>query len=406
MGAGRRPLTKRAIDAARHDGARTAQMIVWDGDVTGFGLRAYPSGAKSFVLFYRNADGRKRLHVIGGYPEITLDEARRQAKLRLAEVLRGGDPSADRRERRQAVTFGDLAGAYLEKHARLHKRSVRDDEQRIRDFLGPAWGPRKASTISRGDVAALHRRIAQKREAKRQGERTRGGPYAANRTLALVSHVFAWGEAEGLLPKAHPNPARGVRPLRETSRERWLSPAEVKGLLEALAAEPNVYVRAFFWVSLMTGCRKSELLGARWVDVDLEAGILRLPRTKAGRAHHVPLAGPARAVLAALPREAGNPHVFPGSRRGAALVNVEKTWRRIREAAGCPDARLHDLRRTVGSWMAQHGASLPLIGSVLGHSNQTTTAVYARLAEEGRRVALEAHAQRIVDVAGVPAVSP
>jgi len=387
---GRRRLTKRAVDAARYRGDGRRQHILWDGELRGFGVRVQPTGRKSWVLFYRTTGGRKRLYAIGRYPELTLDQARREAQRLAAEVQAGGDPVEERRQTREAPTFADLAEAYLERHARVHKRTARDDEQRIRDHLKPAWGARKADSITRADVAALHRKVGRK------------APYAANRLVALVSHLYAWGEREGYLSEGHPNPARGVRRYRETARDRWLTPEEVKGLLAALADEPNVYVRAFFWLALFTGCRKGELLAARWADVDLDRGLLRLPRTKAGRVHYVPLAAPARALLERLPREAGNPHLFPGLRQGDHLVNVDKAWRRIRTEAGCEDARLHDLRRTVGSWLAQNGASLPLIGAVLNHSNPTTTAIYARLSEQASRAALEAHGERLVHLGGGP----
>lgn len=156
---------------------------------------------------------------------MTLYNARKTAREKLTEAQRGGDPAGERLRARGAPTVAELAEAYLERHARVHKRTARDDEQRIRDHLTPAFGSWKAETVGRADVARLHRRIGEK------------APYAANRTLALVHHLFRWGEREGLLPEDHPNPARGVRRFREESRERWLSPAEVMGLLAALPRE-------------------------------------------------------------------------------------------------------------------------------------------------------------------------
>lgn len=388
----RRALTEKAVEAARYRGQGGAHCIVWDATLPGLGLRVYPTERKAWVLYYRTQAGRKRLHQLGRWPEITLAKARELARRRLVEVAEGGDPSADRTEARRQGLFGVLAEAYLERHAKRTKRSARDDAQRIRQYLKPAWGNQPAAAISRSDVAALHRRIG------------RAHPYAANRTLSLVSHIFNWGEAEGLLPEGHPNPTRGVRRFREQSRERWLTRAEVRALLRALAEEPSPYVRAFFQLALLTGCRKGELLRARWADVDLEAGLLRLPRTKAGRVHLVPLSEPAQGILRRLPRQVGSPYVFPAVRGRGHLVDVETTWRRIRAAAGCADARLHDLRRTVGSWMAQEGASLPIIGAVLNHSNPSTTAVYARLSEQAGRVALERHAESLLRATGEEAL--
>jgi integrase len=132
--------------------------------------------------------------------------------------------------------------------------------------------------------------------------------------------------------------------------------------------------------------------------VDLESGLLRLPKTKNGRIHYVPLAGHARRILEALPRDEGNPYVFPGRAEGVSLSvpTIDQAWRRIRETAEAPDARLHDLRRTVGSWLAQSGVSLHLIGHVLNHSSPMVTSVYARLQNESARAALERHAQAVL----------
>ena len=125
---------------------------------------------------------------------------------------------------------------------------------------------------------------------------------------------------------------------------------------------------------------------------------MRGPETKADRAHHGPLSEPALKILGELPHTADNPYIFPGRNPGAAMVNIERPWYRIRDAAGLKDVRLHDLRRTVGSWLAQQGNSLHLIGRVLNHSNLTTTQVYAHFGEDHVRVALEHHAERLLSV--------
>jgi len=274
----------------------------------------------------------------------------------------------------------------LEEHSRPHKRSWRDDEQRLAGYVVPAWGNRKAQGIRRADVAALHREI---------GER---GRYVANRTLALVSHMFSWAEREGLLPEGHPNPARGVRRFREESRDRWLKPTEVRAVVAAVEREPSLEIRAYFWLVLLTGCRKRELLRVQWRDVDLDSGLLQLRNTKNGRGHFVPLTEPAQLILKELPRREGDRHVFAGAQDDEPMTvgRVDSAWRRIRRAAGCEDARLHDMRRTVGSWLAQAGASLHLVGQVLNHRSPSTTAVYARLANDSAREALEGHSRAVI----------
>jgi integrase len=389
-------ITKRVVDSlgyGKNGSHARSQHILWDNEVRGFGIRVHPSGRKNFVLFYRFA-GRKRLVSLGGYPEITVEQARGNARATLYTVSKGVDPvEEERHERQQTIDFGELADRFLEDHSKVHKKSARDDLQRIRDFLKPAWGSKPATSIRRPEVAELHLKIGKR------------ATYAANRTLSLVSKIFNWGTTVGLLPTEYPNPTRGIVRYREQSRDRFLSQEEVGRLLKAIDSEPSVHIRAFFWLSLLLGTRKSELLRAKWDDVDLKSAVLTIPETKALRAgrrsapHHIPLARPARRILRELPHEAKNPFVFPGARDGAALVNVEDAWRRARAAANVGDVRFHDLRRTLASWLAQGNVALGLIGAVLNHSQPQTTAIYARFGERDTRNALEAHASAVLKAA-------
>lgn len=382
-------LTKLVIDKATYQGGSEGNEwdVRWDAALPGFGVRVYPSGRKAFILRYR-VRGRKRLLTLGTYGPITLEQARALAKQRIGEVVQGEDPVAQRKKARQGETIRHLCEAYLERHA-AHKRSLRDDRRRIEQRILPAWGNRKADSITRADVAALHSRIGQ------------DAPYEANRTIALLSKMFELARRWGFVPENASNPAHGIDKYREHKRDRWVTYEELPRVTAAIAQEPNLYVRAALWLYLLTGVRKTELLKARWEDIDLVRCELRLPETKAGRIHYVPLSPPAMSLLERMPRETGNPHLLPSTKvPGHHLVNIEKPWRRVRKAAGVEDVRLHDLRRTVGSWLAQAGNSLPLIGRVLGHTNASTTQIYARLGDDPARKALAEHGERIAAVAG------
>ncbi|MCK7574873.1 MAG: site-specific integrase [Chromatiales bacterium] len=213
--------------------------------------------------------------------------------------------------------------------------------------------------------------------------------------------MFDLARRWGFVPEDHSNPARDIDRFKEAKRDRWVTPEELPRLAQAINEEPNQSARFGLWLYLLTGARKSELLRARWEDVDWTRAELRLPDTKAGRVHYVPLSGPALALLREIPRDEGNPYILPGKLEGAHLVNINKPWNRVRKAAGVEDVRIHDLRRTVGSWLAQAGNSLHLIGRVLNHSNQSTTAIYARFGEDSVRAALEQHGTRIIGAAGL-----
>lgn len=389
-------LTKSAIDrlvyakTPRNQGARTTypQDIYWDDDLPGFGIRIYPTGKKSFVLFYR-AKGRQHMMTLGPYGPITLDQARSSARKQLADIIDGGDPLTTRKHAARGEKVLDLCLTYLERHARVHKKSVRDDESRIRRHIIPAWGNHQIRSITRTDVAAMHHQIGQQ------------APYEANRVLALVRTMFKLARQWGYLDNNAANPAHDITMFKEKKRDRWLTPEELPRLAEAINNVTNIYARAAMWMYLLTGARKSELLNATWDTVDWHRKELCIPNTKSGRVHYVPLSGPALALLGDLPQHATNPYVFVGHKQGHHLVNIEKPWRAVRKAAGVEDVRLHDLRRTVGSWLAQAGNSLHLIGRVLNHSNQSTTAIYAQFGQDHVREALESHSHRILGAAGL-----
>jgi len=378
-------LTQKAIDAALPDGAGPWRML-WDHELPGFGVRVMRSGHKAFTLRYRTREGAQRMESLGDVRKITLAEARRLARERLADVVKGGDPVQERREARAALSVAELSALYLEHHCKPRKASYPDDAQRFRSHVIPAFGERKATDLTAAEVAAFHRRIGTDR-----------GLYTANRTLSLLGAMYAWALREGRIPAGTMNPARGVQKYREQSRARWLTPEEVRRVFGALKTESNPYVRGFFALALLTGLRKRELLGARWADVS--DGLLRVPRTKNRQPHLIPLSREAATVLESLPREYGNGHVFPGQRDGEPLcvATIDQAWRRIRAAAGVDDAHVHDLRRTLGSWLVQGGVSLHLVGRALNHESAEATRVYARFALENVRTALDAHGAAVRD---------
>ncbi len=390
-------LTKRVIDGITYQGRGGQRQALWDEDLSGFGLRVYPNGKKAFVLSYRVA-GRKRLMAIGAYGVLSLDEARKLVRKHLVSVDAGADPLEARQKDAQGETVKDLCAAYIERHAKPRNQSWKKDQSRIDRHILPAWGSRKAKAVTKKDVTDLHSKIGE--GAHRTSKTGKAAPYEANRTLALISKMFELAKDWEFVPGDFCNPARGIRRCKESKRDRWVNPEELPKLARAIDLEHNIYVRMALWLYLLTGVRKTELLAARWEDLDWQRKELRLGETKAGRVHYVPLSAPAMAILRDLPRLEGNPHILPGHIHSRPLVNINKPWTRIRKAAGVEDVRLHDLRRTVGSWLAQSGNSLHLIGRVLNHSNQSTTAVYARFGQDHVRQALEDHAARLMGVAG------
>lgn len=386
-------LTKRDVDGLAYAETSGKQQVLWDkvgsgkGEaLSGFGVRVYPSGKKSFVLFYR-LKGRQHIRVIGQYGPLTLDQARDRAQKDLAAVLDGKDPLEEKQKARRGTSFRDLCAAYIERHAKQHKKSWVEDQRRIDKYLAPALGSLRIDAITRADVAKLHDAVGQQY------------PYMANRCIEQLSKMFELAKVWGYVEETHINPAKGIQAFNEVRRDRWVKPDELPRLAKAINSETNLYGRQGLWLYLLTGLRRDELLNAKWDDVDWDRKELRVVETKAGRTHYVPLSEPALAVLQELPEQTGNPYILPGARQGQHLVNIEKIWQRVRQAADVKDVRLHDLRRTVGSWLAQSGNSLHLIGRVLNHSNQSTTAIYARFAQDHVREALEEHGSKLMLIA-------
>ncbi len=209
--------------------------------------------------------------------------------------------------------------------------------------------------------------------------------------------MFRLAKGWGFIELTAGNPAEGIERFKERKRKRWLKPEELPALAKAIDAEGNIYVRAVLWLYMLTGARKAELLGAKWEDVDWERGQLRLPETKAGEEQAVSLSAPALAILQALPRQEGNPYIIPGGKKGHHLVNLDKPWRQIRTAASLEDVRLHDLRRTVGSWLTQDGVDLNRIKEALRHADISTTLTYSRLHEDAAKPVMEEHGLRILE---------
>lgn len=389
-------LTKSVVDALRFQGAHAkAKCVYWDEEVKGFGLRVFSSGRKSFFFAYRFG-GRQRYLTLGDYGPLTPAQAREMALQRKAEVLRGIDPLATRQQDLRAKTVAELCSAYLERHAKPHNKSWQKDRDRIERYVLPAFGSWKVKGVARGDVARLHHKIGVERKH----------PTTANRVLALVSSIWAKAKIWGYLEEAASNPARGIERYAEKKRRRFVTRDEMPRLAAAIDAESGIYLKALIWLYLFTGLRKDELRTLRWAPdregkrghVDLEAGEITLPDTKGGEPLHLPLSSEARLLLEHVPRFEDNPHVFPGLKDGCPLVNVSKPWKRIKTRAGITDVRLHDLRRTVGSWLAQSGSSLELIGAVLNHADVKTTQIYARFHLDPIANALEAHGKLLREV--------
>lgn len=283
-------------------------------------------------------------------------------------------------------SFADFAQQWLELYAKPHKRTWTEDEGRIRLYMIPAWGERPVDSITRGDVAKLHTEIGKTK------------PYQANRLLENVSKMYACASDWGFVPTDYPNPAKGVKPFRENDRLRFLTEKEAKRLVECIQAEDE-YTRAAILLLLLTGLRKTAILKLRWENVNFDEGWIKVT-DKNDATIFQPLSSPAKAVLASLPRHISNPYVIVGAKPGKPRYTIQKAWERVRRHANLTDVHIHDLRRTVGSWLTASGAPLQVVKEVLNHSDIKTTLVYARVPSALKRDALDGHGERLKRLIG------
>ncbi|MFB3785072.1 MAG: tyrosine-type recombinase/integrase [bacterium] len=379
-------LTKHVCEKAVYSGEGKSWMAIWDEELKGFGLRITPAGCKSYIVACR-VHGRLRIFTLGRFGVLSVDQARRMAREKLVEALQGKDPGEERQKAVLGDRMKDLCAAYMEKQSLPHKKSWLKDRQRIDQYILPSLGNCKIESIRRLDIKNLHQRIGNQ------------APYQANRVLSLCSALFKYAMRIGMTVETFMNPCSGVERFKEKSRDRWVTHEEMPRLWEAIEREPNRYIRAALQLFILTGFRRSELLGLEWIHVNLEQKQIYLGDTKSGRPFYAPLSDLAVDIFRSIPRETGNPFVFCSTQKpGRHVVNITKQWDRIRREAGLQDVRLHDLRRTFGSWLATAGKSLPLIGRALNQSTQQVTAIYARLAMDPIREATQEHAQKILDI--------
>jgi integrase len=323
------------------------------------------TGARTFYV-YRKVLGRPQRVRLGAFPDIGIEQARKLCQRTIGAISSGRDPMADRREARvKGMNLGELWAWFLESWAKPRKRSWRDDEIRYGVHL-KQWSARRLTDITRADVAALHQRVADS-----------SSQTTANRVLALLSTMFNKARMIGW---EKPNPCAGVEKFEEQSRERFLSGDELKQFFTALEALEDLNWRDFFKLCLFTGARRGNVLSMRWEELNLTAGQWLIPgaKFKNGKPAVVHLPAPALVVLESR-KDNGSEYVFPATSAKGHAIQPKYAWEELCESAKLKDLRIHDLRRTLGSWQAASGTSLAIIGKSLGHRSQAATAIYARL---------------------------
>ena len=387
-----RPITDKLV--RNLEPSETGYRIFYDGGakrIAGFGVLITAAGNRSFILTYRNQDGRQRRYTIGTYGsnQWSVAAARKKAGLLKRAVANGKDPLETKQQTRAAPTMKDLCRRYEEEHLpKKRESSAGDDRSMIKHIIKPSFRSRKVAAVTHSDIDKLHQSL-------------KAIPYRANRTLALLSKMFSlaikWGWRAD-------NPVKGVERFPEAKRTGYLKPGEFEPLSKALVEYPVTVPRSelatqaanVIRMLLLTGARAGEVLQCEWSQLDLEAGEWIKPgsTTKQKTEHRVPLSDPALSLLKEILADAkkdekGEPvsrYVFPSRNPDKPISEIKDEWHAIRDMAGLKSLRLHDLRHSFASVLASKGASLPMIGALLGHSDPSTTARYTHLFSDPLRV--------------------
>lgn len=382
-------LTKRTVDNAA---IGESDYITWDEDLPGFGLRVFASGKRSYLVQYRSA-GRSRRYTIGLHGVLTPEAARREAKVLLGQVARGGNPAEDRKLDREAITVKELCARYLadlERGLILGKRgrpkkatTIVTDTGRIQRHLIPLLGSRRVRDLTRADITqAMKDIMAGKTRADVKTEKlrgraiVRGGAGAATRTIGLLggilSHAVELGIIEG-------NPAHGVRKPKDNVNGRRLSEQEYRALGEILrkATEDGQYTTAaeMIWVLALTGCRRSEIIKLRWSEIDFEGSCLRLTDSKEGASVR-PVGLPVLEYFEGRLEEGTEGYAFAGWTDDTPFGSFPNHWTKILGKTEFADITPHVLRHSFASIANDLGFTEATIAALVGHSRGTVTSRY------------------------------
>lgn len=356
----------------------------WSEQLPGFVLEVRSSGEATYYLRYQDAHGKQRAFKIGGRSSISFGNARDTAQRLRSEVVLGGDPAVAKANKKAIPTYADLSIQHLE-HAKGVMKSYQSLETIMRLHILPRWGRCRLNEITAQAVS------------KWLADKTEDGLALATveKIRVMFGRSFELGCRWGV-PGCEVNPTRGVqRPKFDNRRQRFLSSEEAGRLLAAAGKSLNPQLRPIVSLLLLTGARLSELLFAKWDHIDRERRSWLIPITKTSKSRYVPLAQAAIDTIEKLPRFDGCPWLIPNPETGKPFVSIKHSWQKARKDAQLQGLRLHDLRHTAASQLANSGIPLFTIATLLGHSDLKSSSRYSHLADTTLMAAAEAGASRM-----------
>ena len=373
---------------------------IFDADVRGFAVCIYRGGGRAFTLDYRHA-GRQRRMTFGRWPEWSVSAARERAKEIRREIDAGGDPLAQRGALREAPRVNDLIERYCAQHLpKLAERNAADQRSALAKMVAPVWGRKLVTEITSTDVDKLLTKVAEGRarphkekpnNRARKLQPAKPTPVRANRVGEVLRKMFTLAVEWGWCTD---NPAQRFHRRIETPRERFLSKGEIASLAAALDAAEDRRAADIIRMCMLTGARLGEVRQARFEQFNLEHLSWSKPpmMTKQRRAHRVPISDEAAAIVRQrqLLAPSGTPWLFAGDTPGQPVQEVRRFWAQVQKQCGLDEVHIHDLRHTFASLLVNGGASLEMIGKLLGHSQMQTTLRYAHLMDSPLRAGVDA----------------
>ena len=371
---------------------QSGQSVYYDtGTRDGLCVIITYGGAKTYYAYMKFQGVPKRVK-IGRVGQIKLFDARTKAHSLKELAVKGLDPSQERKESQSDITLRQFyENVYKPEYSLVYKKphSIENDDAIMKYHLGE-FHNRRLLTITQNEIERLHNKTKKTHS-----------PYTANRVLTLVKHIYNIAIKYGYL-FGHENPAVGIRKFPEKSRDRYLKPDEFGRFFDALGDEPNESFKNYILLSLFTGQRRGNVLALRWSDVDFHNGYIYFPDSKNGEPITVPMTGQLRELLLKIKQNAKSEWVLPSKKSVSGHFNSPKrSWEMLLKRAGIENLRLHDLRRTMGSYQAISGASLNIIGKSLGHKSTSATQVYARLSMDPIRDSIQKATDMMMDFLNV-----
>ncbi len=353
----------------------------YDNAITGFLLECRATGGKTYALRYRDPHGRQRQHKIGDTKSVSFDKARSAAERLRSRVVLGENPAEEKKVKRAIPTIAELYKDTYLPHLQKTRRNMESDLSFWKNHLLPRFGSKHLDELKQSDVV----------DALTTMRAAGYAPGTANKYVVQIRYMYNIAR-RAKIPGTEINPAEEVKQYRVEGRERFLSAEEIERLRVAVERSENTQLKYIVALLLMLGCRKMELLNAKFQDFDLERRTWKIPLSKSGKMRHVPLSLAAIAVLEALPRWKGCPYVVPNPRTQKPFTGINESWKTALRRAGIKECRLHDLRHTFASNLVNAGHSLFVVSRALGHANIQQTSRYSHLSDDALLAAADAAA--------------